>query len=212
MSSAIQEARSAIVKAKDDMAKYYNRKRVPAPEYKVGDKVYLDSSDIRTTRPSTKLAHRFLGPFLIAAKVGSHSYRLKLPVTMSRLHPVFHVVKLRPTVDDTIPGRRPKPPPLPEIREDGEHYEVKQILDSRIFRRKLEFKVRWEGYGPEHDQWLPEKDLDAPELLKDFYRNHPDAPRAINGLIFRPRPIRPWETLQASGRRLVERGGGVRTR
>ena len=123
---------------------------------------------------------------------------------------MFHVVKLRPKVEDTITGRHSKAPPAPEVRDDGEHYEVEEILDSRIQRGKIEFKTRWKGYGPEHDEWILEKDLAAPDLLRKFYREHSDAPRSIQGLIFRPRPSYSWERLQASGRRLFEGGGGVR--
>ena len=65
MDSVLSEARSALRKAKEDMAQYYNQCRVPAPEFHVGDKVYLDASDIHTTHPSQKLAHRYLGPFTV---------------------------------------------------------------------------------------------------------------------------------------------------
>ena len=82
MKSATEEARSAIAKAKDDMARYYNRRHTPAPEFQLGDKVFLDSSDIRTNRPSDKLAHRYLGPYLIAEKVRRHAYKLQLPQSM----------------------------------------------------------------------------------------------------------------------------------
>ena len=119
-------------------------------------------------------------------------------------------MKLCPKVEDTITGRHSKAPPAPEVRDDGEHYEVEEILDSRIQRGKIEFKTRWKGYGPEHDEWILEKDLAAPDLLRKFYREHSDAPRSIQGLIFRPRPSYSWERLQASGRRLFEGGGGVR--
>ena len=34
------------------MAKYYDQRQTPAPVYQPGDKVYLDASDIQTTRPS----------------------------------------------------------------------------------------------------------------------------------------------------------------
>ena len=63
MDSTLSEARSTLVKAKEDMARYYNQRRVLAPEYHIGDRVYLDTSDIRTTHPSQKLAHCYLGPF-----------------------------------------------------------------------------------------------------------------------------------------------------
>jgi transposase InsO family protein len=49
MQSALTEARSALAKAQDDMTRYYNRRREPAPEYAPGDKVYLDGSDIQTS-------------------------------------------------------------------------------------------------------------------------------------------------------------------
>jgi hypothetical protein len=62
MKMALEEAKSALNKAKDDMARYYNQRRLPTPMYQLGDKVYLDASDISTTRPSWKLSHRRLGP------------------------------------------------------------------------------------------------------------------------------------------------------
>ena len=130
MDSTLMEAKSALAKAKDDMAWYYNRLRILAPEYQVGDKVYLDVSDICTTRPSQKLTHRYLGPFVLMQKVGRNAYRLQLLAPMSRLHPVFNVVKLLPTPDDPIPGRRAHPPPPPEIVDGEEHYVVERILDS----------------------------------------------------------------------------------
>ena len=46
MKSTIEEAHSAIAKAKDDMARYYNHHRTPAPEFKSGDKVFVDASNI----------------------------------------------------------------------------------------------------------------------------------------------------------------------
>ena len=76
MSSNLEEAQSALAKAKEEMTKYYNRNRSPPPELKVGDKVYLEATDISTTRPSKKLAHRRLGPYKILAKVGKYAFRL----------------------------------------------------------------------------------------------------------------------------------------
>ena len=65
MESATEEAKSAICKAQEDMTRYYNRRRSLAPIFQPGDRVYLDASDIKTTRPSPKLSHRRLGPFEI---------------------------------------------------------------------------------------------------------------------------------------------------
>jgi len=75
--------------------------------YKPGDQVYLDMSDIKTTRPSLKLSHCQLGPFKIECQVGLLAYRLKLPHGMRQLHPVFNVVKLSTALEDLILGRKP---------------------------------------------------------------------------------------------------------
>ena len=132
MKGTLEEAKSALSKAKDDMARYYNQQRTPTPKFEAGDKVYLDSSGIRMTRPSKKLSHRYLGPFEVVRPVGTHAYRLHLPQSMARIHPVFHVVKLLPAHDDPIAGRRAMPLPPPVVIGDEAEYEVQEILDSRL--------------------------------------------------------------------------------
>ncbi len=44
MKSALEEAQAALVKAKDDMTRYYNWRWLPTPVYQPGDLVYLDAS------------------------------------------------------------------------------------------------------------------------------------------------------------------------
>ena len=52
MEDALKEAKVALVKSKDDMAKYYDWRRTLSLDYQPRDRVYLDTSDIHTTRPS----------------------------------------------------------------------------------------------------------------------------------------------------------------
>jgi hypothetical protein len=66
----IEEAKAALTTAKDEYAMYYNCRREPAPVFAPGDRVWLDGSDIATNRPSSKLSHRHLGPFVVEACVG----------------------------------------------------------------------------------------------------------------------------------------------
>jgi len=179
MNSALTEAKSALAKAQDDMSRYYNRRREPAPEYAPGDKVYLDGSDIRTSRPSKKLAHRFLGPYVVERRVGANAYRLRLPQSMSRLHPVFPVVKLLAAPPDPISGRRSRPPPDPVLVDGEEEYEVEAVINSRLFRGRLQYLVQWKGYSYEHNSWEDAKDVHSPELVAEFYSTHPGAPRQI---------------------------------
>jgi len=74
MESTTEKAKFAIRKAQEDMTRYYNRRRSPAPVFQPGDRVYLDVSDIKTTRPSPKLSHHRLGPFEIKCQVGPLAY------------------------------------------------------------------------------------------------------------------------------------------
>jgi len=104
MRDTLEEAKAALAKSKDDMMLYYNQKQTPAPEFKVGDMVFLDASDIQTTRPSRKLSHWRLGPFPIDSQVGNSAYWLCHPPSMGRLHPIFNVVKLSLAPPDPIPG------------------------------------------------------------------------------------------------------------
>jgi transposase InsO family protein len=184
MEKGLEEAKSALAKAQEEYALYYNRRRDPAPEFKPGDKVWLDSSDIRTTRPSAKLAHRRLGPFPIEAKLGPGAYRLTLPPSLRRLHPVFPVTKLSLATPDPIPGRNVFAQPPPELIDGEEEFEVEEILDSRTRYRRIEYLVKWRGYSTEHNSWVPHYNLHAPSAIARFYRNHPGAPRQINAASF----------------------------
>jgi len=74
MESATEEAKSVIYKAQEDMMRYYNQRRSPAPIFKPGDWVYLDALDIKMTHPSLKLSHCRLGPFEIECQVGPITY------------------------------------------------------------------------------------------------------------------------------------------
>ena len=65
MAQATDEARAALVKAADDMARFYDAHRCEAPKYSIGDKVWLSSENIRTTRPTKKLDYKWLGPYTI---------------------------------------------------------------------------------------------------------------------------------------------------
>ena len=179
MKTTLEEAKAALAKSKDNMTRYYNQKRVRAPEYNPGDRVYLDASDIQTTRPSKKLSHRHLGPFTIERKVGNNAYCLHLPQSMKRLHPVFNVVKLTMAPLDPIVRQHPPLPPLPEIVDGEEEWVVEEILDSKMTNRKLRYLIKWKDFSAEHNTWEPWDNLHAPELVADFHRRYLGAARRI---------------------------------
>jgi len=205
MTDSLEEAKAALAKSKDDMVFYYNWKCTPSQEFKAGDMVFLDASNIQNTQPSRKLSHRRLGPFPIDSQVGNGAYRLRLPPSMSRLHPIFNVVKLSLAPLDPIPGRRISPPPLPEIVDGKEEWVVEEILDSRMVNRKLCYLVKWEGFSVEHNSWEPWDNVHVPELVADFYRRHPGAARYICMVDFPSIPF-----CSVLGRHCLEGGVDVR--
>ena len=158
-----------------------DRRREPAPNFQVGQQVFVRAKNIQTTRPSKKLLEKYLGPYKIIAQPSTHSFTLWLPEHLCAIHPVFHVSQLEPSVPNTIPNRTQPPPPPVEI--DGEiEYEIAEILDSKIdnWRRcKLLYYVKWSGYEgtDEETSWLPATELEhAQELVADFHARYPRKP------------------------------------
>ena len=151
MKTAVEEAKSAIRKAQDDMKKYYDRRRTPAPVFKPGDKVFLDASDIQTTCPSQKLSHQRLGPFVVERRIRPMAYHLRLLHQMKQLHLVFNVVKLTLAPDNLITGWKIEDYPLPIVIDREVEWEVEEILDSHWHWRRFQYLIKWKGYSHEHN-------------------------------------------------------------
>ena len=136
--------------------------------------------------------------------VGKGAYQLELPHRYCSLHPVFPMVKLKLADPDPFSGRHSEPPPKPELIDGQPEFEVEKILDSKTRWGGIWYLVHWKGYNTTHDQWEPARNLkNAPEIVAEFYRKNPGAPRQISRVIF--------ETLPFT-RRVDEpqRGGDVR--
>jgi len=173
MRASINKAKSVIRKAQDNMKRYYDRQRTLAPVFKPGDKVFLNTSDIYTTRPLQKLSHRRLGPFVVEWRIRSMAYCLRLPHGMKQLHPVFNIVKLTPAPNNPITGHKMEDY-LPPIVIDGEaEWEVEEILDSRWHQRRFQYLIKWKGYSCEHNSWESTSEVSTPELTAEFHHKHP---------------------------------------
>ena len=81
MKTIHDEAQAALSKARDDMQHYADFNRGIAPEYKVGDKVWLSSKNLNVDRPSCKLTEQQLGPFEVVKIVSPNAIKLKLPAS-----------------------------------------------------------------------------------------------------------------------------------
>ena len=93
---------------------------------------------------------------------------------------------LEPATPNAIPGRTQPPPPPIEI--DGEEeYEISEILDSKVDRRrkcKLQYLVRWLRYEgtDEETSWIPADEVHTFEAVSDFHSTHPEKPGPLGSL------------------------------
>jgi hypothetical protein len=169
--------RIEMERAQQQQKKSYDKRVDPAPDFKVGDKVWLSSRNIITRRKAKKLDDKRMGPFTIEAKIGSLAYRLSLPHQMN-IHPVFHVSLLSKYSPNTIEGRKQDPPPLTII--DGEaETDVAEVLDSRTYHGKLQYRLSWVGLPPSENSWEDAEDcIHAADLISAFHQLHPTKPSA----------------------------------
>jgi hypothetical protein len=148
--------------------------------FAIGDQVKLDTSDLRLfNQPSKKLRERYIGPFKIAAVISPVAYKLHLPPSMSKVHPVFHVSKLLPwRIDYEFPDHPTPDHPTPSASDappTGEFYldyilDVKCDIYADTGKPELLFRVRWsEPYNsPEHDTWEPYRHVKGRDALTAF--------------------------------------------
>ena len=169
--------------ANEYYAKYYDAKKRAGPEFKVGDMVLLSMNHVTTRRPTQKFDIKYAGPYPITEIIGSRSYRLELPESF-RVHPVFHISRLKEFHGPEIEGQSYEPPGPVEVDEQlNEIYDVKAVTDSRIRKRKLEYQVEWVGYEgtDEAVTWEPVENLDsAQEAIAEFHSRYPDKPSSAS--------------------------------
>ena len=171
--------RSTLLKTVAGYSTAANRRRTPAPEYQVGQKVWLSTRDLPLKVESRKLAQRFIGPFQVENIISPTALRLRLPATL-KVHPTFHVSRVKPYVESPLVPAAPPPPP-PSLLDGDPVYQVSRLLRSRRRGRGVQYLVDWEGYGPEERMWVPARRIVDPALIADFHREHPDQPAVRRG-------------------------------
>ena len=176
-----------------------NANRTDAPKYTIGQEVYVDTRNMKTSRPLKKLDDKWAGPYKVT-KVYPRACAVELPEGM-KIFPVFHHSLLRPKAN----GR-----PLPgqdEIntaesknirgrileREDGteevvEKWEFESLLDCHN-EDGLHYLVKWRHHRP---SWQPAEDLKGQDaVILDFHRRNPTKPGPPNWVKKSPPPETP---------------------
>ena len=176
-----KQLRTAMADAQEKQAFYANQKRVEAPPYEVGDKVFITTKNLRSDRPSKKLDSKREGPFTITKTFQS---TVALDMGDSQVTPLFHHSKLTKDPGDPLPGQedlnyRPRDEGILIPNEEGviqHEWRFEKILGQRTYKDgSIKFRLQWTNSKP---TWQPAEDvIGCWSDLEDWYNNNPDKPR-----------------------------------
>jgi hypothetical protein len=107
--------------------------RVRYTQYRQGEQVWLEATNLQLRHQKTKLAPKRYGPFRINEEISPVAYRLGLPTAWG-IHNVFHASLLSPYHETLAHGPNFSRPP-PDLIEGEEEYEVEKIVNHRYHRR-----------------------------------------------------------------------------
>jgi Chromo (CHRromatin Organisation MOdifier) domain len=188
------EAEAALHKACDDMKHYSDHTHVHVPKYQIGDKVWLSTKDLHTTRPSRKLMEKQVSPYPISKIILPNAVELKLPPSFKIDAPI-NISRLWPYKPPTILGQQTTPQPPIEV-EGEPKYVVEEILDLRLHRNKLEFLVKWEGYTDENNSWEPKDNCkNSQAAICNFYNIYPNALWRIAQMQYENLEFQPYQNF-----------------
>ena len=95
------------------------------------------------------------------------SYQLQIPGSW-KIHLVFHASLLTPYKENEV-HRLNFPEPPPDLIDEKEEYEIKQILKHWGTPKNHFYLIWWKGYTAEEDTRLEEADLEhAVEILNAY--------------------------------------------
>ena len=129
MEETLEQVKENIEKAKARMKRQADRHRSQAPDYEIGDKVWLSTKNLKLTRASKKLMECWLGPCDITKRIGDNALELRLPRSM-KIHPVVNISQVKP-YNERLEGQPTFKPSPVQVTEDREvEFEVEFIIDS----------------------------------------------------------------------------------
>jgi len=150
----------STLKAEISMAQQHYQKSAdarhsPAPDFKVGNKVFVKAQFFWTTQPLKKLSEKYLGLYKIIIQLDTLLFTFQLPESMCSVHSVFHMSMFEPTTSNTF-SERIQLALTPVIIDGKPKYEISWIVDSKIdhwWACKLLYKVIWLEYENTGDEF-----------------------------------------------------------
>ncbi|GAU30089.1 hypothetical protein TSUD_392450 [Trifolium subterraneum] len=182
----LQNLKKKLLKAQQNMKIYADQHRSPHT-FKTGDLVYVKLRPYRQTslpaQRTHKLSKRFYGPFKLLRQIGDVAFELELPPE-SKIHPVFHVSKLKPCHD---PASKPLVLP-PDAVDNSPMVQPLAVLDwkEEPGQTSPQVLIQWAGLYPEDATWESFEEIkkayphlhledksDREEIIKLLMQPHP---------------------------------------
>ena len=123
----------------------------------------------------------FDGPYTIISTNEHHStVTLDLP-NVPNVFPVFHTSEIQPFLknnDNLFPSRALNPPDPVLVRGKHEFY-IDKIVDKRRRNKQTQYRIRWQGEGPEGNKWLPANELEECKALDVWQKHRKRLPKLV---------------------------------
>ncbi len=160
--------KQALARVRITMKKQINKHRKKMI-YKIDDMMFLDSRNIMIARSSKKLDDKMLESFKILIEV-EHVYRLKLSSTM-KIHSKFVSNLLQLNSKNSLKEQRNESFDS-IVMNDEDEWEVKNILNFRHYRRRLQYRVNWKEYDVDlHWYNVDENKFEkCQKIINDFHK------------------------------------------
>jgi hypothetical protein len=154
---------------------------IPLQMFSLGQLVWLEGSNIKTTHPKAKLAPKYHDPFKILSTTPTNSC-LQLPPAW-RIHSMFYNSLLTPYKEtkEHSPNFTQLPPDI--VEGEKNHYEVETILDAQPTsnQRGIQYLIKWVGYLNFENSWIPASGMKHTfKLVQEFHLQHSNAPKLPN--------------------------------
>jgi hypothetical protein len=120
--------------------KYANKHRTFSSKYELEDMIWLFIKNIKIERSFRKLNHKWIESYKIK-KLLKNACQLNLSSSM-KIHDTFHISLLRfAAIDSLIDQIQSSSSSI--VIDEKEKYEINDILDSRYYYEKLQYRIAW---------------------------------------------------------------------
>ncbi len=167
MNKTLIFAHEALIKTQEQMMNQVNKHRKKI-NYKIKSMMFLNERNIVTARFFKKLNDKMLDSFINLDLVDS-SYKLKLSESM-HVHDVFHSDLLHSVINDLLSDQKNE---LSDsiVINDEDKWEIDDILNSRWYQRRLQYKVKWNDYDNDLNWYNADDDefMNIQKIIDDFH-------------------------------------------